>query len=118
MTTIGRSVTISGELVSGEDLVIQGRVKGPVTVREGTLTIEEHARLDGDVRGPRVVIRGHVRGSVTASARIELHASANVSGSVSANMVVIADGATYHGGIDMGQRTISTKVAQYKAAQA
>ena len=117
MTTIGQSLVITGELTSDEDLVIDGRVRGPLTIRGGTLTIAEHANLDSDVRGVRVIIRGRVAGNVSASERIELHASASVSGSLSANQVVIADGATFHGGIDMGQRTIAAKVAQYRATQ-
>jgi cytoskeletal protein CcmA (bactofilin family) len=117
MTTIGRSITVKGDVQCDEDLVIQGRVKGHVTVRGGALIIEEDARLESDVRSPRVVIRGHLKGSVMASERIELHTTANVAGSLSANRVVVADGAIFHGGIDMGQRTIAAKMAQYKAAQ-
>lgn len=116
MTTLGQSITVTGNLQCDEDLVIQGRVKGDVTVRGGALTIDEAARLESDVRGPRVVIRGYLKGNVQASERIELHATANVTGSLSANRVVVADGATFHGGIDMGQRTIAAKMAQYKAA--
>lgn len=117
MTTIGRSLVITGELSSDEDLVIDGRVRGTLTIRGGTLTIAEQARIESDVRGVRVVIRGRVDGNVSASERIELHPSASVSGSLSANQVVIADGATFHGGIDMGHRTIAAKVARYRAAQ-
>jgi len=115
MTTIGRSLVITGELTSDEDLVIDGRISGPVTIRGGTLTVAEHARLDSDVRGVRVVVHGRIDGNVAASERIELHPSASVSGSLSANQVVIAEGASFQGGIDMGQRTIAAKVAQYKA---
>ena len=118
MTTIGQSLVITGELTSDEDLVIDGRVAGPVTIRRGTLTVAEHAQLESDVRGVRVVVRGRVHGNISASERIELHPSASVSGTLSANQVVIADGASFKGGIDMGQRTIAAKVAQYKATQA
>jgi cytoskeletal protein CcmA (bactofilin family) len=117
MTSIGSSLVITGELTSDEDLVIDGRVDGPVTIRGGTLTIAEHARLQSDVRGVRVVVLGSLHGNVIASERIDLHASAKVSGSLSANQVVIADGASFQGGIDMGQRTIAAKVAQYKAGK-
>jgi cytoskeletal protein CcmA (bactofilin family) len=116
MTTIGPSFAIRGELTSEEDLVLDGRVDGPVTLRGGTLTIGESARLHSEVRGVRIIIRGQVDGNVTATERIELHSSARVSGSLSANLVVIAEGATFNGPIDMGQRTIVAKVAQYKAA--
>jgi cytoskeletal protein CcmA (bactofilin family) len=118
MTTIGPSLVITGELTSDEDLTINGQVKGPVAVRTGTLTIGEQGRVESDVRGARVVVHGAVTGTIAATERIELHKSAVVSGSLSANRVVIADAATFNGRIDMDQRTIAAKVAQYKAEHA
>ena len=118
MTTIGPSIVFSGELTSEEDLVIEGRVEGHVVVREGTLTIGDSGHVTADLRGSRVFVRGHVAGAIVASERIDLAPSARVDGSLSANRVVIAEGARFNGRIDMDQRTIAAKVAQYKASQA
>ena len=43
--------------------------------------------------------------------RIELAASSKVDGTLSAERVVIADGARFNGSVDMGRRTIATKMA-------
>jgi len=118
MTIIGASLVITGELTSEEDLAIDGRIEGPVAVRGGTLTIGRLARVESDVRAARVVIHGVVNGAVSATERIELHASAMVAGSLSANQVVVEEGASFNGPIDMGQRTIAAKVAQYRAQHA
>jgi len=118
MTHIGRSVVIDGEFISDEDLTIDGTVKGNVQIRDATLTIGEPARVEADIHGMRVVVHGTVRGSITASARIELGPGARVQGNLSADQVVIADGATFEGRIDMGRRTVALKMAQYKASQA
>jgi cytoskeletal protein CcmA (bactofilin family) len=115
MPTIGRSVDITGDLTSDEDLRIDGKVRGRITVREGTLLIGPEAQLQADIRGQRVHIEGTVRGTITASERIELAASGTVLGDLSANRVIVADGASFNGRIDMDQRTIAAKVAQYKA---
>ena len=56
------------------------------------LTIGEQAQLRADVRGARVLVKGHLKGSIVASERIELAPSAAVEGSLSANRVVLADG--------------------------
>ena len=116
MTLIGRTIHVTGDVTSDEDIAIEGRVSGLVLVRAGTLTIGDHARLDAEVRGVRVHVRGEVKGAITASERIELTPSAVVRGALSASHVVMADGATFNGGIDMGQRTIAAKMAKYKAA--
>ena len=115
MTTIGTSLILTGDLTSDEDLLIDGRVRGAVSVRNATLTIGEQARLESDVRGARVIVRGTVLGSIAATERIELQASATVSGNLSANHVVIEEGARFDGRIDMDQRTIAAKVAQFRA---
>jgi cytoskeletal protein CcmA (bactofilin family) len=117
MTSIGQSLVITGELTSEEDVAVAGRVLGPISIRHGSLTVRETARLRGDVRATRVLVQGAVEGNIAAAERIELQASATVSGSLSANYVVLADGATFHGRIDMDQRTIAARVAKYKAGR-
>lgn len=118
MTRLGRSLVVTGELTSDEDIAIDGQVHGRLSVREATLTIGEHAHVEADIRGARIEVHGKVTGSISATERIQLHASAEVDGSLSANQVVIADGARFDGRIDMDQRTIAVKVAQFKAAHA
>jgi cytoskeletal protein CcmA (bactofilin family) len=119
MTSIGSSVIINGELSSDEDLRIDGHVNGQVHLREdATLTIGETARVQADLRGSRILVLGTVQGNITASERIELGPSSTVTGDVSANRVVLIEGASFQGRIDMDKRTIATKVAQFRAAAA
>jgi cytoskeletal protein CcmA (bactofilin family) len=118
MTTIGRHIVINGALSSEDDLTIEGCVQGFVSVREATLTIEAPARVEADVRAARVLVRGEVRGTISASERIELGPSSSVEGSLSAGLIAMAEGAQFNGTIDMNRRTIAARVAEYRAAQA
>lgn len=118
MTSIGPSISIQGELSSTESLRVDGDVRGDIVLRDAELTIGQGARVDADVRGLRVLILGTLNGNVTAAERIELGASANVTGGLTANKVVIVDGARFTGRIDMDRRTIAAKIAQYRAEQA
>ena len=118
MTRIGTTIVITGEVISTEDVTVEGRVDGRLLVRDAVLTIGERAQIQADVRGARVVVRGFVTGAISASERIELTPTATVDGSLSANRVVVADGAQFNGRIDMDQRTIAARVAQFKASQA
>jgi cytoskeletal protein CcmA (bactofilin family) len=117
MTHIGRSTVFNGELSTDEDLTIDGTLTGDVQVREATLTISEKAQVEADIHGVRVVVNGSLRGSITATVRIELGPGARVEGNLSADRVVIADGARFDGRIDMAKRTLERKIAQYKAGQ-
>jgi len=117
VTTIGPTIVVSGQLTSGEDITVQGRVNGHLHVRESSLTIGEQGQVRADIRGARVLVKGQLKGSIVASERIELAAGANVEGSLSANRVVLADGTCFNGSIDMDQRTIAARLAHYKASQ-
>jgi len=115
MTRIGHSLVITGELECAEDLLVDGRINGHLIVRDAQLTITPTGTVDAQVHGTRVLIEGQVKGAITASERIELASKSRVEGSLSANTVVMWDGARFDGGIDMRQRTIAAKVAQYRA---
>jgi cytoskeletal protein CcmA (bactofilin family) len=117
MTTIGPSLSIQGEISSDEDLIIEGRVGGQILMKNATLTIGKHARVDADVRGARVQVLGAIQGNIAATDRIELAPTAAVVGDLSANHIVLVEGATFNGRIDMDRRTIAAKVAQHKATQ-
>jgi cytoskeletal protein CcmA (bactofilin family) len=118
MATISRRVQIRGELSSDEDLVIEGSVRGLIQSRAGLLTIGPEATIEADVQGHRVDVHGRLTGNVAATERIELHPSAQVLGTLSANHVVLNDGARFNGRIDMDRRTIAATVARHRAEQA
>ena len=115
MTRIGHSLVITGELECAEDLLVDGRINGHLIVRDAQLTITPTGAVDAQVHGVRVLVEGQLKGAITASDRIELASKSRVEGSLSANTVVMWEGARFDGGIDMRQRTIAAKVAQYRA---
>jgi cytoskeletal protein CcmA (bactofilin family) len=115
MTTIGHSITINGEVSSDETLRVDGNVRGQIHMREAELTIGQSARVEAEVRATRVLVLGTVKGNIAASSRIELGASSNVTGDITADVVVLVEGARFHGRVDMDRRTIAARVAQYRA---
>jgi cytoskeletal protein CcmA (bactofilin family) len=117
-TRIGPTLVISGELECSEDLLIEGRVNGHVVVRDAQLTVTPSGTVDAQIHGTRVLVEGQVKGGITATERIEIGSKARVEGSLSADRVVLWDGARFDGGIDMRQRTIAAKMAQYRTGAA
>ena len=117
MANIPATLQVTGTIHSEEDLVIEGRVKGDVYVT-GTLTISEQAQVEADIRGSHVHVRGTVRGTISASERIEMAVSSSITGNASANHIIIADGARFNGRIDMNRRTIAGLVARHTAKRA
>jgi cytoskeletal protein CcmA (bactofilin family) len=117
MTHIGTSVDFDGDLTCNEDITFEGRLIGNIHVREATLIVGQPAHVEASVRAARVIVHGTVQGSISASQRIELAATAVVTGDLSATQVVIMDGAQFNGRVDMGRRTIAARIAQYKSGQ-
>ena len=108
---------IVGEIRSADHLLIDGTVKGTIHVPTATVTVANRAIVDADIRANRIEIHGTVRGSISATERIEIAASASVTGSVSADYVVISDGAVVNGHIDMNRRTIASRIARHRVAE-
>ena len=117
MTNIGPGIVINGELSSEEDLRVDGHVKGQIVLRDAELTIGQAARIEADIRSVRVLVLGTVIGNIAASQRIELGAASSGNGNLSADKVVIVEGARFNGSVDMDKRTIAAKVAAFKAEQ-
>jgi cytoskeletal protein CcmA (bactofilin family) len=118
MTNIGPAIVIKGELSSEESLRVDGHITGNILLRDAELTIGQSARIEADVRSVRVLVLGNVTGNIAATERIELGATANVTGNLSANNVVIVEGARFSGRVDMDRKTLAAKVAAFKAEQA
>jgi cytoskeletal protein CcmA (bactofilin family) len=105
MTTIGPSLIITGEVTSQEDITIHGRVKGDIRVSEGVLLLAPTGNVEAKVHGGRVTIHGKLEGDVAAR-RIELTATANVSGTLTGPAVVLQDGANFNGIVDMAAHAV------------
>ena len=100
---IGRSVVVKGEVHGYENVTIEGQVEGTITLKEHVATIGTHGRVRADVVAKSVVIRGDVVGNIEATEKVAISAEGSVDGNIKAGCVVIAEGARFHGGIDMYQ---------------
>jgi len=77
---IGKSVVICGEVKGSEDLVVDGRVEGTVTLIESRLTVGPNANVAADLVARDVLILGSVHGNVVATGRVELRAGCVMEG--------------------------------------
>ncbi|HSP18249.1 MAG: bactofilin family protein [Myxococcaceae bacterium] len=99
-TVIGSSIVIDGEISGDEDLVIQGTVKGKISLRE-SLFVEGSGVVEADIETQNVEIAGRVTGNIHATDKVELKADCRVVGDVKAPRILIADGASFKGNVDM-----------------
>jgi cytoskeletal protein CcmA (bactofilin family) len=99
-TVIGSSIVIDGEISGDEDLVIQGTVKGRISLKE-SLYVESSGVIEADIETANVEVSGQVTGNIAASDKVELKADCKVVGDIRAPRILIADGAVFKGNVDM-----------------
>ncbi|MCA9706472.1 MAG: polymer-forming cytoskeletal protein [Myxococcales bacterium] len=99
-TVIGSTIVIDGEITGDEDLVVQGTVKGRISLREN-IVVEESGVLEANVETATITIHGRVTGDIQASERTELKSNCRVVGDIRAPRILIADGASFKGNVDM-----------------
>ncbi len=99
--SIGASIVVKGDITGGEDLVVLGRVEGNILLHAGALTLAPGSHVVGEVSVPAVVVHGHLTGTLAATERIEVRASAIIEGDVAAPALVVDDGAEMTGRVEM-----------------
>lgn len=100
-TTIGRTVTIKGEIRSEEDLLIDGQMEGRLDLGRNRLVVGPNAKVRAAVVAREVDVQGVVNGNVEAAERIILRKDSKLVGDLKMASVVIEDGAYFKGSIDI-----------------
>ncbi len=98
---IGRNIKIQGELSGDEDIVIEGRVEGKISVTK-TVQVSESAQINAEIRAQTVIVSGKVMGNVVATEKIDIRPSGSLEGNIRAPKIAIAEGAQFKGSVDMG----------------
>ena len=118
MANIGKSIAIRGDLTGNEDMVIEGQVEGKVDLPNNQLTVGANGNVKAEIHAKGVVIVGHVVGNVVGLERVEIQATGQVEGDVSAPKLSVAEGAQLNGAIKMTQKGNRTGAASPEAEAA
>ncbi len=110
-TVIGPSILISGKLSGDEDLTVRGRVEGELSLSR-TLIVETSGIVKADVSVRNAVVSGVVVGNITATESVELTREGRMVGDIRAPRVIIVDGASFRGRVDMGNAEPSARQAR------
>ena len=96
ISRICRGITVEGELQGGEDLLVEGLVKGSIEVA-GDVTVGPQGRVEARIQARSVIIQGEVAGNVTAAERLEIASSGRLQGDCRARSIQIETGAIFQG---------------------
>jgi len=112
-TLIGKGVLIKGEIISEEDMIIEGRVEGKIETKK-TLIVGKNGNIQAEIKANEVRIMGRVTGDIYASTRIEIVPSGAHYGNIFSPRVAISEGAIFKGNIDMQKSEKDTHKGEEK----
>jgi cytoskeletal protein CcmA (bactofilin family) len=100
-TLLGKSTNFDGKLTFNGTVRLEGRFRGEVDGKNGTLIIGEHGVIDASILVSTVIVSGEVKGDIHAEDRIEIHPPARVFGDITAPTIVIDEGVVFQGSCTM-----------------
>lgn len=99
-TVIGSGIVIDGEISGDAPVVVEGTVKGRIAL-DAMVSVAEEGVVEADIDSAEVEISGSVTGNIAAGDRVEIRPEGRVVGDIRSPRILIADGASFKGHIDM-----------------
>ena len=110
------TMRVKGQISGNEDLLVDGKVEGPISLGEHRLTVGKNGQVTGGLEAREIIICGKVDGNQSVVGEsIEIRKDALMIGDVTTRRIVIEDGAAFKGSIDIQE---SGKQAVTKAETA
>lgn len=97
---LGPSLRINGEIIGNEDLIIQGKIEGTVTLGDYKLSISQEGEVIANIYAGAVEIEGRTRGEIQGTDTVTVRRTGKVEGTIKAPRVVLEDGCRFKGMIE------------------
>ncbi len=112
---LGETIEIKGKISGEEDLQVDGKVEGPISLQGQRLTVGRTGQLNSEVAAREVVVYGKVHGNLRASDRVEIKKDGSVTGDVITARISIEDGAFFKGRIEIERGKGSSSISEREA---
>ena len=103
-TVIGGDVVIKGDVAVERGMRVDGQIEGTVTTK-GKILVGKTGQLKADIRAGTLMIEGRVSGNVSAE-RVQIEASGQVFGDLNATKLVVSEGATFVGKVNVSPEAV------------
>ncbi|MGI9860653.1 polymer-forming cytoskeletal protein [Moorella naiadis] len=99
-TVIGKGARVTGKLVSGGAIRIDGALEGEV-VTEGDLVVGENGQVIASVRARNLLVVGGIKGDVVAGGQLEIAPTGRIDGDVQTGRLIVEPGGLLRGHCQM-----------------
>ncbi len=107
-TVIGADTIIKGEMHVENRARILGRFEGTIKAK-GSVEVADKATCVADVDAGVIQIDGGMEGNITASDKVQLNATAKLTGDLVAAKLVVAEGASLKGHFTVGPDAVKNR---------
>jgi cytoskeletal protein CcmA (bactofilin family) len=97
---LGKETVFEGKMTFEGVFRLDGKFEGEI-FESGTLVVGETANVKGKIQLNTIVINGLVEGDVCAKARVEIHSTGKVYGTLLTPILIINEGGTFEGNCKM-----------------
>ena len=94
---IGEALVFNGEASGTQDLTVNGRFEGTVSLSRHTITVGRNGRVQGDILARVIRIEGHVEGNLQGEELVFLGPSGVVHGDLTTARVSMEEGCEFRG---------------------
>jgi cytoskeletal protein CcmA (bactofilin family) len=99
-SVLDAQLVVTGDLDTAGSLRIDGKLEGTIR-RADTVVLGVGATMTGDVHAREVIVGGSVTGNIHATERVELQATAIVTGDVLTQTILVQEGGVVNGRVLM-----------------
>jgi cytoskeletal protein CcmA (bactofilin family) len=101
---LGPGLQIKGEISGNEDLRLDCKVEGIVSIGGFRVTVGPDARVDGGIIAREAIISGEITGDISAVDRIEIKKNASVVGDLCTGKIMVEEGAYFKGSVQIDSK--------------
>ena len=106
---VGEGSVLRGEITTPGSLHVAGEVQGTIKA-EKDVFVAHKGKVIGDVEGSRVVVSGTIEGNITARTGLEILKTGKVFGEINCHRLMIEEGSSYQGRVNVAQETQTANV--------
>lgn len=100
-SVLGGATVLRGELSGSDDLLIEGKFEGKITLPDHCLTIGPNGHVKAEIHARVVVILGFIEGSISASEKIEIRKTGQVVADLLSAAIAVEEGAYFKGSVNL-----------------
>jgi cytoskeletal protein CcmA (bactofilin family) len=106
---LGSSLRIKGEISGNEDLKVDGKIEGPISLPEHRFTVGAGAQVNGKIIAREIVVYGEVEGNLRGRDRVEIKKDGSVVGELTTARIMIEDGAYVKAAIEIERGNVQVR---------